>query len=180
MAYTGPKGRNISNKNLKEIYDYIENFNPKNAQEERDLIILKYAYLDDLSAESIYKLNDPRLIGYSNNNYGKRMTSKSIRYIIRSYGLEHESRIDYSDRKNRKRRNDLNNAIQKNGINKPKICGCCGSKSNLELHHIIPIYLGGEDKYYNLIYLCNDCHIKIHRMLRKKFGNGDDNIFLKR
>ena len=38
-----PKTRNISNKNLQEIYDFIENFKPKNKLEERNLIILKYA-----------------------------------------------------------------------------------------------------------------------------------------
>jgi len=29
MAYKGPKGRNISNRNLVEIYDFINNFKPK-------------------------------------------------------------------------------------------------------------------------------------------------------
>ena len=61
MGYSGPKGRNISNKNLNEIYDFINNFQPKNEIEERNLIILRYAYIDNLSAESIYKLKNPKL-----------------------------------------------------------------------------------------------------------------------
>ena len=70
MAYTGSKGRNISNENLREIFKFIDNFKPKNVVEERDLAILKYAYEDDLSSASILKLNDPRIVSYSNNNYG--------------------------------------------------------------------------------------------------------------
>lgn len=174
MAYTGPKGRNISNENLREIFEFIDNFKPKNEVEERDLAILKYAYEQDMSAESIYKLNDPRMIGYSNNNYGKRMTPKSIRYIIKSYNLERESRIDFSKRKSYKRRNEYANYSQKEEINKPKICGCCGSKKDLNLHHIIPIYMGGKDEYYNLIYLCHECHRKMHNMLNEKFGKWED------
>ncbi len=76
MAYKGPKGRNISNENLREIFNFIDNFKPTNEVEERDLAILKYAYEKDLSAESISKLDDPKLIGYSNNNHGNRLTRK--------------------------------------------------------------------------------------------------------
>lgn len=171
MAYKGTKGRNISNKNLKEIFDFINNFKPQNKVEERDLAILKYAYEKDMSAESIYKLNDPRMIGYSNHNYGKRMTSKSIRYIIKSYNLEHEPRIDLSKRKSYKRRNEYANFLQNTNIKKPKICACCGSKKALELHHIIPISMGGKDEYYNLIYLCHNCHMQMHQMLKERFNN---------
>lgn len=174
MAYTGSKGRNISNENLREIFTFIDNFNPKNEVEERDLAILKYAYEEDMSAESIYKLNDPRMVGYSNNNYGKRMTPKSIRYIIKSYNLEHEPRIDFSKRKNYQRRNEYSNYSQKTNLKKPKICACCSSKTNLNLHHVIPIYMGGIDEYYNLIYLCESCHHKMHNMINEKFGKWTD------
>ena len=169
MAYTGSKGRNISNKNLREIFDFIDNFKPKNKKEERDLIILKYAYERDMSAETIYKLNDPRLIGYSNHNYGNPLTSKSIRYIINSYNLEYEPRIDLSKRKSHKRRNEYAKYSQNMEIKKPKICACCGNKKELELHHIIPIYMGGLDVYYNLIYLCHSCHMNMHNMLKEHF-----------
>lgn len=174
MAYTGPKGRNISNDNLREIFNFIDNFKPKNEVEERNLAILKYAYEQDLSAESIYKLNDSRMIGYSNNKRGEKLTPTSIRRIIKSYNLEKKSRIDFSKRKSIKRRNEFSNYSQKNKINKPRICGCCGAQQDLNLHHIIPIYMGGKDEYYNLIYLCKKCHKKIHNMLNEKFGQWKD------
>lgn len=164
------RGKNISNENLAEIYEFINNFKPQNKQQERDLLILKYAYINNMSAESIYKLNDPSFISYSNHNYGKRMTSKSIRYIINSYNLQSEKRHDYSTRNNYKKRNSLSVLMQQKKINKPKICGCCGSTTNLNLHHIIPLYMGGSNDYYNLIYLCATCHRKMHNMLNEKFG----------
>ena len=64
--------------------------------------------------------------------------------------------------------------VIKEEINKPKICGCCGSKNDLNLHHIIPIYMGGKDEYYNLLYLCKSCHKKMHDMLNEKFGEWED------
>ena len=64
-----------------------------------------------------------------------------------------------------------------------KICSICGSKDNLSLHHIIPLYMGGETVDYNLIYLCNDCHNKMHLMLDKilkpRFVNRNiENVFI--
>ena len=36
------------------------------------------------------------------------------------------------------------------------------NNNNLEIHHIIPIYKGGKDKFENLIVLCDKCHQKEH------------------
>jgi hypothetical protein len=52
------------------------------------------------------------------------------------------------------------------------LCQNCGLKSiNLEVHHIIP--LNGETRFFsafnlpwNLIALCHDCHMEIHRAMR--------------
>ena len=35
----------------------------------------------------------------------------------------------------------------------------------IELHHIIPLAFGGTDDYFNLIYLCHDCHMKLHHTI---------------
>jgi 5-methylcytosine-specific restriction endonuclease McrA len=37
-------------------------------------------------------------------------------------------------------------------------CGEQKEETQLQLHHIIPISQGGEDKYYNVILLCKTCH----------------------
>lgn len=42
------------------------------------------------------------------------------------------------------------------------ICCNCGSKEDLEYHHIIPLSLGGYDKLSNLCCLCYKCHSLLH------------------
>ena len=161
------RSRNISNANLKEIFDFIDTFVPETPKQERDLAILKYAYIDDMTGLAIERLNDERLVSYGNKSFGQPLHAYSIIRIISSYGLEHEKRKDCTKKKNYQRRKDLTNERQKGHINKPLICGCCGSTNKLELHHIIPMANGGTDDYFNLLYLCHDCHKKVHRNMRK-------------
>jgi len=39
-------------------------------------------------------------------------------------------------------------------------CQYCGSKSSLNIDHIIPRSRGGEDTWENLITACNDCNVR--------------------
>jgi hypothetical protein len=41
-------------------------------------------------------------------------------------------------------------------------CQKCGSKNDLEVHHIYPACLGGANSFGNLITLCFSCHNKVH------------------
>lgn len=41
-------------------------------------------------------------------------------------------------------------------------CCNCGSKEELEYHHVVPISLGGKDVNSNIVCLCYPCHQKIH------------------
>ena len=41
-------------------------------------------------------------------------------------------------------------------------CASCGSKDDLEIHHIVPLALGGTDRITNLIPLCHRCHKTAH------------------
>jgi len=43
---------------------------------------------------------------------------------------------------------------------KDKKCKHCGNDAQVR-HHLIPY------KFDNFIFLCNDCHVKVHRELRK-------------
>lgn len=42
-------------------------------------------------------------------------------------------------------------------------CQCCGTMSNLEVHHKGFRSHGGHDSEENLITLCSECHAGIHR-----------------
>lgn len=43
-----------------------------------------------------------------------------------------------------------------------KYCANCHSIDNLQVHHIIPLSLGGTNYESNLVTLCGNCHAKIH------------------
>lgn len=42
------------------------------------------------------------------------------------------------------------------------VCEVCGAKENLELHHIIPLSMGGSNDIDNLVCLCHDHHVEVH------------------
>ena len=42
-------------------------------------------------------------------------------------------------------------------------CSNCGSSENIEYHHIVPLHLGGTNRWTNLAPLCNRCHKSAHR-----------------
>lgn len=46
---------------------------------------------------------------------------------------------------------------------KPKMCEKCFSKTDVHLHHKIPLKTGGTNDYDNLISLCEECHWEFHR-----------------
>ncbi len=49
------------------------------------------------------------------------------------------------------------------------LCCNCGSKEELEYHHVVPISLGGKDVNSNIVCLCYPCHQK-HIMGRVNMG----------
>lgn len=42
-------------------------------------------------------------------------------------------------------------------------CSNCGSSENIEYHHIVPLHLGGTNRWTNIAPLCNRCHKAAHR-----------------
>lgn len=168
------KGWNISSKNRIEIWEFIKSMNPQNEIEKRDQLILKLAFVDNLSALSIAALNDDRIISFGNKGKGKPLTNVHISRIIKSYNLVREKERNYTQRNNYQQRKTLTIKRQAGEIKKPFICGCCGNKQGLELHHIVPLAIGGNDDFYNLIYLCQDCHKRMHRNILDRLNiNGD-------
>ncbi|MGA4533244.1 HNH endonuclease signature motif containing protein [Ectopseudomonas chengduensis] len=41
-------------------------------------------------------------------------------------------------------------------------CSCCGSKTDITLHHLIPREMGGATEEDNLLAVCRPCHDAIH------------------
>lgn len=46
------------------------------------------------------------------------------------------------------------------------ICQNCGCSEALELHHIVPLAIGGHDIISNTCILCSTCHLKLHNILK--------------
>lgn len=41
-------------------------------------------------------------------------------------------------------------------------CCECGTRYNLQIHHLLEVRYGGQDNIDNMVLLCKDCHQKIH------------------
>lgn len=169
------KGWNISNDNLFEIYSFINNMETNTKVQIRNKAILEYAFIKNMSALQISKINDPRLVSFSNNYTNRPLSHVAISRIINSYNLIHEKKIEYAKNPSYEKRKKFKKLRLSGELKKPKICSCCGKKDNLHLHHIIPMSKGGPDNYYNLIYVCDDCHENIHN-LYEEYKN---NVFFK-
>ena len=59
------------------------------------------------------------------------------------------------------RRNRIK-ALERDGYR----CRICGSTERLNVHHIVPISMGGTHELENLITLCYRCHATQHRHMR--------------
>ena len=47
-------------------------------------------------------------------------------------------------------------------------CRNCGSESDLEVHHVVPVRRGGSHSISNLITLCHDCHVAADKPARDR------------
>ncbi|MCM1222896.1 MAG: HNH endonuclease [Lachnospiraceae bacterium] len=60
------------------------------------------------------------------------------------------------------------------------ICANCGSKINIEYHHIVPITVGGTNRLTNFVPLCHNCHELIHGVRNIRTIRGTINYGRKR
>ena len=92
------------------------------------------------------------------------MSDASISRIIAGYNLVWEKRIDYTQRNHYEERKDLQNRRLKGEFDDIMTeCEECGSKKNLQLHHIKPLNRGGDNSRENLQCLCKKCHMAKHQ-----------------
>ena len=159
-------GWNLPSNELAKITIFINEWEPQTEVEKRDKHILELAFIQDMNASQIRRLEDPLIIGMGNRSRGKLLSQSSIIAICYKY-LPEAKRRKYKGRATREQalRTELFREQQKEKITRPKICCTCGEKKNIELHHIIPLIAGGTNDYYNLIYLCHNCHMKLHHKI---------------
>lgn len=54
-------------------------------------------------------------------------------------------------------------------------CRNCGTRSNLCIHHIVPVDVGGNETTSNLVSLCRECHLRAHRERKQTVSNSSIN-----
>ena len=50
-----------------------------------------------------------------------------------------------------------------------RTCAYCGTEKKLDIHHVMPLYLGGTDRLNNFELICGRCHREIHKQLEYIF-----------
>lgn len=76
----------------------------------------------------------------------------------------------------RNRRNPKNSKLARMIL--PNECNICGAQFEdnnvLDVHHLIPLSQGGEDKIENMVLLCPNCHKQVHKRFRNSQNSNYD------
>lgn len=159
-------GWTIDSKTRAQIITKINAFHPETETEQRDKHILELAFIENMNASQIARLNDPLIVGHGNRSRGKPLSPSSILEICYKYAPEAKEHRGMKAKAHiKEKRNELYRHRQQGKIERPKVCSTCGSAADIELHHIIPLAAGGTNDYFNLIYLCHSCHMALHHRI---------------
>ena len=147
--------------------EYTLNFKPLDDTQKRDKKILEYVFLNGYTATYIHDLKDPCIVCYSNRNKGKPLSACSILRVVYQHIPELKDRKRVYVPKHEEKRKELGRRKREGSVLRDKRCAFCGCVENLELHHMIPICMGGDNSDLNLVYLCKKCHKQV-----TKYQNG--------
>lgn len=145
-----------------EFRNRLEDLYTNEEISERDYKILYEIVVERRStAELAYLGRTNQNFAWLRSNQGKPMSTRRIQQILTEHFPEfHIQTTHKRQRKDQKIRTEQNN-IKKVMITEDSFCAKCGCKENLELHHMFPVALGGDNNNLNLITLCNKCHQQI-------------------
>lgn len=157
--------RSISVQERIEASKYIDKMECNTREQIRAKAILTYFVNENMSAQAISKLDDPRIVVFSNRKKGKRLSGGSILEIIYQHFPDWRGRqcAGVSNRK----RVDLIRKREKQQSPHIKQCAFCGNTEKLEEHHMIPLFMGGTNDDRNLIFLCHKCHLEVTKYQRR-------------
>lgn len=158
---------NIPQEMMAHCIEYTINFKPLDDTQKRAKKILEYMFLNGWTATYIHDLKDPCLVCYSNRNKGNPLSVTSILRIVHQHIPELKDRKRIYVPSSEEKRKELAKRKREGSIVKDKRCAFCGSVESLELHHMIPLCMGGDNSDFNLVYLCKKCHKQV-----TKYQNG--------
>jgi 5-methylcytosine-specific restriction endonuclease McrA len=139
--------------NGKAIYWYNDN-----KISERDFRILEEIIINGkTTAQLAYLGRTDSAYSWLRSNQGTPMSTRRVQQIFHDvYPEFHIQKTHKQNTFKAKIRSEQLKIIA--DIDIIKQCGRCGTKENLELHHLFPIALGGTNDKRNFVYLCHDCH----------------------
>lgn len=149
--------KHISWERRKEIIDEIESMTGGAHKS-----ILELIFIHELStAEAVTYCAEHGILKCDGTPYSRRM----INYIITKYIPDYSTKARPHNPQSKKRAN--HEAVRDKKTK--TFCAFCGCRENLELHHMIPIFLGGTEENANLIWLCTNCHKDVTAYQRSHF-----------
>lgn len=129
-----------------------------------DRKILALVFIDGLStAEVVRYCEENTVISRNHSPVSRRRVQQICVKYVPEYALKARPAGKYS-----KKRAD--HARIRDHAEK-KVCAFCGRTEQLELHHMIPLFLGGTDDAANLVWLCTPCHAVVTSYQREHFKN---------
>ena len=139
---------------------------------ERDKKILyEIIFNNKTTAQLGYLAKTDNNYNWLKSNQGKPMSCRRIQQILTKYYPEfHIWKTHRLNRKDQKLRNKAN-LVRNKLIKENAFCGWCGATEKLDLHHMLPIFLGGTSDERNLIFLCEKCHAIHTQYIRSLYGN---------
>lgn len=144
-----------------EFRERLEQLVKENMLSERNERILReLIYNNRSTAELAYLGRTDESFDWLKSNQNKPLSLRRIQQILTDYFPEFHIQTTHKKNKANQSLRNEQNRIKKIMITDDSCCSRCGSKENLELHHMFPVLLGGDNDDLNLVILCHDCHLK--------------------
>lgn len=164
--------KQISRFSVSEWISFRERFAEicKSDIKERDKKILEELIVNMRSTEELaYLARHDDAFSWCKSQMKKPMSARRIQQILLMHFPEFHIQTTHKNTKPayvQKIRTEANRI--KENSKEAAVCGKCGSKEQLELHHLFPVCLGGTNDDRNLIWLCHDCHEKQSTYFRNR------------
>lgn len=140
----------------------LANLIADSAVSERDAKILTELIINQIStAKLAYLGRTDENYSWLQSNQGKPMSTRRIQQILTDNFPEFHLQTTHKQNNPRQNCRHEQQEIRKQIIKEDSCCSRCGSKENLELHHMIPLAIGGDNDNRNLTILCKHCHQQI-------------------
>lgn len=147
---------------VQEWYDFKDKLlemQANNKLSERDSKILTEIIINQkTTAELAYLARTDESYDWLQSNQNKPISERRIHQILTQNFPEFHIQTSHKQDNPRKNARREQTKLRQQLITEDSFCKICGSKENLELHHMIPLAIGGDNDNRNIIILCCNCH----------------------